>query len=432
MSIIRDFVNLFGCITELTFLYFYFDAFAEKRKIPAGLRLLFAGVSFASLFVGIYVIDVIYIKSIVLLCIVLIFSFGFDCSFLKRMYLLVTSFAFFSAAEVITGMISIAILKKTIYEIRESDVAYIVNILASQFLILIMLKFILIYMKNKNKKLDKKSEIAMILVMIPIVFSIFLMGEVATEYSVKRNILAVALTVLTFTTSTVTFYLTERQMKLKEYEVEIKELENQYDSQVRNYENLREKTRDANKTIHDIKNFTLAISSYLEQGKIDEARKRLAEYSESISAVTKHSCGNRTVDALLAAKKKEIDGVCADNHMSVVLNDFIDEYEIDFCILIGNAIDNAIEESRRIEDRNGRYIEIRIIPNSGGMSVFVRNKTNGHLAARGKTSKDSELFHGFGIENMKSICEKHNGDFKISEHDGLFDLSIFLPNIQEI
>lgn len=66
------------------------------------------------------------------------------------------------------------------------------------------------------------------------------------------------------------------------------------------------------------------------------------------------------------------------------------------------------------------------------MSVFVRNKTDGYLGARGETAKDSELFHGFGIENMKAICEKHNGDFKISEHDGLFDLSIFLPNIQEI
>ncbi len=54
------------------------------------------------------------------------------------------------------------------------------------------------------------------------------------------------------------------------------------------------------------------------------------------------------------------------------------------------------------------------------------------LETLGKTAKDSDLFHGFGIENMKAICEKHNGDLKISEHDGLFDLSIFLPNIQEI
>jgi len=49
--------------------------------------------------------------------------------------------------------------------------------------------------------------------------------------------------------------------------------------------------------------------------------------------------------------------------------------------------DDAIEESRRIENRLDRYIEIRIMPNAGGMSVFVRNKTDSYLKARGKTVK---------------------------------------------
>lgn len=432
MNVIRDFVNLFGCLTELSFLYIYFDAFAERRKVSRALRLILAGVAFISLFIGIYVIDTIQVRSTVLFCIMLVFSFYFSCSFLKRIYLLITSFAFFSAAEIITGTLSMVILRKSLNEIRESDIIYIVNILASQFLILVMLKFILVSMKNKNKKLDRKSEIAIILVMLPIVFTIIFMGKIIDEYNVSGNIMAVVPTVFVCVTSIVTFYLTERQMKLKEYEVEIKELENQYHLQVQKFENLRDQTRAANKNIHDIKNFTLAIGSYLEQGKIDEAQRKLKEYFESISAVTKHSCGNRTVDALLAAKQAELDEVCHDYHMAVVLNEFIDKYEIDFCILIGNAIDNAIEESRRIEDINDRYIEIRMIPNASGISVFVRNKTNGHLAVHGKTLKGSDLFHGFGIENMKAICEKHNGNLEISEHDGLFDLSIFLPNIQEI
>jgi len=432
MSIVRDFVNLFGCITELTFLYFYFDALTEKRKGSGNLRLVLAGVAFISLFVGIYVIDAAYIRSIVLFCIMLIFSFGFVCSFLKRIYLLITSFAFFSAAEIITGMLSMMIMNKSLYEIRESDVIYIVNILASQFLILIMLKFVLVSMKSKNKNLDRKSQIIIILLMLPAVFTILFMGKVMEEYGEKGNIRVLMLAVFVCIISIIAFYLTERQMKLKEYELEIRELENQYRLQVQNYENLREQTRAANRHIHDIKNFTLAIGSYLEQGKVDEAQKKLKEYTESISAVAKNSCGNRTVDALLTAKKKEIDEVCAGYHVSVVLNELIDKYEIDFCILIGNAIDNAIEESRRIENRLDRYIEIRIMPNAGGMSVFVRNKTDSYLKARGKTVKGGDLFHGFGIENMKTICEKHNGDFIILEHDGLFDLSIFLPNIQEI
>ena len=31
---------------------------------------------------------------------------------------------------------------------------------------------------------------------------------------------------------------------------------------------------------------------------------------------------------------------------------------------------------------------------------------------------------------MKAICDKYNGDFQVSEKDGYFELSAFLPNNQ--
>lgn len=79
--------------------------------------------------------------------------------------------------------------------------------------------------------------------MLPTVFTILFMGKVAEEYSEKGNILALMLTVFVCIISIITSYFTERQMRLKEYELEIRELENQYQLQVQNYENLREQTR---------------------------------------------------------------------------------------------------------------------------------------------------------------------------------------------
>lgn len=432
MIVLRNIVNVLASINEFVFMYFYFGAFAEKREKRRNLWILFIGLMYISFFLNLYVIHVIYIRSLMLFVTMFSFSLYFKCKLIKRLYLLVTSFAVFSAAEIITGMVSMAVMKMTIDEIRQSDAAYVINVITSQLIIMFSVKFVLMYMKKKNNELDKKTEVAIIFLMLPTVFSIFLMGRIVDAYSVERNVLAVALTMLMCATSVVSFYLTERQMKLREYEIEIKELENRYRLQVKNYENLRDRTRTANKNIHDVKNFAIAVSAYLEQGKIAEAKQRLKEYTESICAVTKHSCGNLTVDALLTAKQEELAQVCPDYHMSAVLSGLIDNYEIDFCILLGNAIDNAIEESRRIENPNDRYVEIRILPNAGGVSVFVRNRTKDLYKTHRKTAKDNDLFHGFGMENMKSICEKHNGDFHISEHDGFFDLSIFLPNQQEL
>lgn len=108
-----------------------------------------------------------------------------------------------------------------------------------------MLKFILASMKSKNKNLDRKSQIIIILLMLPAVFTILFMGKVMEQYGEKGNIRVLMLAVFVCIISIIAFYLTERQMKLKEYELEIRELENQYQLQVQNYENLREQTRAA-------------------------------------------------------------------------------------------------------------------------------------------------------------------------------------------
>ena len=40
------------------------------------------------------------------------------------------------------------------------------------------------------------------------------------------------------------------------------------------------------------------------------------------------------------------------------------------------------------------------------------------------TTKSDLLNHGFGLQNIKDVVNKHNGEFKISQIDGDFILEI--------
>ena len=193
---------------------------------------------------------------------------------------------------------------------------------------------------------------------------------------------------------------------------------------------MKNMTLLTNRNAHDIKNFLIGIRSYLDQERIDEAENKIEEFYNSIPITSERSSGNVTVDALLTSKMQEISNVSPKNKVSVICAlENIDE--IDFCILLGNAIDNAVEESRRIQDISKRFIEVRVMPFNNNISISIVNTKESCKKTSLKTSKSNKLFHGFGIENMKAICEKYQGDLQIKETEKQFYLSILLPNNQE-
>ena len=431
MSLTRFFIEIFGCVATI----FVFSVFCKIFLVsPSGSRfrrVACAGTAYFLSVGNVFFVEVMQVRVFVTVIWMFLFTYCYDSTFLKRIYSVLIGSAFLDTSEIVTGVITITLLKVDINSIRESDLLYVLNVLASKVMPYLLLKLVAVFTKKGRRRLDGGFSVALTVLFIFILFhTAFFINEVVDSYSGTKNVLAVISMILMGAAVIAVFFLNDRQLQYKENQIKLREMENQYKLQVRNYENLRENTRAASKNIHDVKNFALAVESYLEQGRVEEAKKKLQEYTEQISSVSRISSGSQTVDALLEAKEKEMDRICKERYISVVLGELVSIDEIDLCILLGNAIDNAIEESRRIENTDDRVIEIRVLPCAGGVSVFVRNKVSANRRAVGVSLKKDAFSHGFGIENMKAICDKYNGDFQVSEKDGYFELSAFLPNNQ--
>ena len=333
-------------------------------------------------------------------------------------------------SEAIVGILLSIIHSMNIDEIKNSEAFYLQGAALSKVVLLMILKLVGVFKINAHQTLDKKSIMSLALIPLSTIISIYYFNAIAYESGIITGSQALILTILLCSSSIAAFYLMENQMKAREIEKRFFDIKNQYETQTQYYKNMKEMTLLTNRNAHDIKNFLIGIRSYLDQERIGEAENKIEEFYNSIPITSGRSSGNVTVDALLTSKMEEIINVSPRNKVSVICTlENIDE--IDFCILLGNAIDNAIEESLRIRDVSKRFIEIRVMPFNSNISISIVNTKERCKDRSSKTSKSNKLSHGFGIENMKAICEKYQGDLQIKETETQFYLSILLPNNQE-
>ena len=101
----------------------------------------------------------------------------------------------------------------------------------------------------------------------------------------------------------------------------------------------------------------------------------------------------------------------------------------DLSILIGNALDNAIESVEKISDPDKRLIHVSVNRQKGFLRIRVENCYEGDIrfvAGLPSTRKDAR-YHGYGMKSIRSVVEKYNGSMIVKAEDGWFELRLLFP-----
>jgi len=108
----------------------------------------------------------------------------------------------------------------------------------------------------------------------------------------------------------------------------------------------------------------------------------------------------------------------------------LDIEPVDLCIILGNALDNAIEECQRIEDDSvKKEIVLKMICKNDQLFISVANPMSGKAIIRdGRfvTIKPDARNHGFGLKNIESVVQKYDGILDILTENNIFKLNIAL------
>lgn len=168
---------------------------------------------------------------------------------------------------------------------------------------------------------------------------------------------------------------------------------------------------------HDIKNHITVIKELLQNDKPEQALnyiRDMADMTEELSFPC--STNNPVADILIRnklgiAKSMGIDVCC-----SLLLPYPCSVRDIDFGIILSNALDNAINACKNIKDGMEKYINI-----SGHIQGdFVLIEIENSFQGKGFFKK------GTGLSNINMVAEKYHGAMSIKTLDTTFLLSVLL------
>lgn len=164
---------------------------------------------------------------------------------------------------------------------------------------------------------------------------------------------------------------------------------------------------------HDVKHHLSVLNGLLSSGKVDECRAYLGKL-ETVSETLSFPCqtGNPVVDILLGEKLGLMSDVAAE--VSLVLPKACGMDDFDLCVIVANALDNAVAACR-----------------SGGGTPFIRvsGKRQGdfYMLTFENSCDDGPLPPaGIGRSNIQAVAEKYHGAVLTEKSGGCFSLSVLL------
>jgi len=304
------------------------------------------------------------------------------------------------------------------YLVRREELLFLLTPGCVVFLLCILLRTILITMEDgmpmdlyeKYPGLIPVVPLIMILSLISIVYSVKLFQDMITVNMERSEKL-----------------ILEKQ--LKNMQEHIAEMEHIY-SGVRSIK-------------HDMKNTISVIMQLAVNEKTmpnEELQNYLAELNQSMDRMDfQYKTGNNVVDVLVNMKYHELTSTIDDIRLNADRLVFPENLQIqgyDLGIIIGNALDNAVEACKKLKEKD-QSAEVFITLSSfirGKMFFFeIENNFDGKIIRKNYsefpiTDKSDKKTHGIGLSNIKKTAEKYHGAVDWSVENKKFILTVMLQN----
>lgn len=218
----------------------------------------------------------------------------------------------------------------------------------------------------------------------------------------------------------IVFYAEQLQeANTRRHEMEL--AEQHYQMQQRYYEQLRNDQNETRAMFHDINKYLQAMQALAGDGNSQQAKEVLTQAQDIFKNVgTVVDVGNPVISTLLNEylQKAEENGITLSFDVSVPEN--IGVTAIDFYVILGNTLDNAIEAlCQQPESLRQIHLQLRAFHDI----VFYQIQ-NPFLPdnIRRKSGKN----HGFGLKNVKRCVEKYHGDMTVSRENNVFTVALRL------
>lgn len=202
-----------------------------------------------------------------------------------------------------------------------------------------------------------------------------------------------------------------------------------YHAQIMSYRMLEGQYRKMERVRHDFKNHIIALQGLLEKKEWENMKS----YFQQLKAAAdmeddEEITGNIAIDALLCQKRKlaEEKNISWECDMKIMPECPVDTY--DLCVLLGNALDNAIEACERIPDEEARFLIMYAKTIKKCFLLEIRNSTDtSDIREVEYSRKRNPEEHGLGFLNIRDVVHQYHGTMNVEIKENIFNLSILIP-----
>lgn len=419
-------IQIIGALIESIITYQFFESTISQNKSNRkfGNKTILFYVGF---FVVLSVVNCsvrnMLITPVCMYILILLISQIYNRSFRVKILLSTLLLIIFVLSELATGMIIAIVSEKSMEIMSDNPMLYFQGMFVSQMVSFIIVKIIGLS-KRQFKYLPIKVWLQIMIIPFTSMISVYAVVEVAYKMNNLRSSMYVILIAVCLVVANLfTFHLFEKELQNRDDKLRYSFLERQLEDEKEYYKMIHENQIQIQKTSHDMKNTLISILGNISEGKTESAIKKINEMLDNTnqSSQTVYT-GQVTVDTMINIKKKcmDINDICFKPICFMSKECNFDE--IGFCIVLGNALDNAIEACKKV-DKENRYILLKIIEDESLLSCYLENSSNGIMPKENeKTTKMNKSIHGFGLDNMKMIINNNGGAINTSCNENKFVL----------
>lgn len=314
-----------------------------------------------------------------------------------------------------------------ILETVPTDIYYVIK-LCVQVLIFVLLIFITKKTDTKKgiiiiKMIPKRVFVLLLLTVLCLGFLVAIVNFDTDNYVLKENLMIALVISLTLIVAYIITLLFVNVIARQHFTTISQMMEKQVELQINHYNELEKMDAEMRRFRHDYTNHLRSVLSLIQMKEYSDAE----EYIEKIqnkaysSGTVLFYTGNKLADAILADKSAALDENCRIDYSGIMPSSI---ENVDLCIILSNALDNAIEACREL--RSPCKISVTAGEQQGYFVMSLRNPTarEDSFYDIPATTKSNKERHGMGLYNIESTVKKYDGQMKIKCENGMFELML--------
>lgn len=295
------------------------------------------------------------------------------------------------------------------------------------------------YRRKEEKMLDLRLDVklearyltliigffVLIILMMSMLFKIYEMTEMDSIYIDLLTIASILECVLV-----IGIYFSLLNQARRQMEMSL--LHQQKDMQLKHFNAVELSLEELRRLRHDFSNHLTVMDGLLALNKLGDLENYLGQLMSPIGKVRETDLSKNTALAALLYSKLLVarqEGI--EVHYDIEPGHRVEVEDVDFVILVGNLMDNAIEASRYVEEGK-KEIRIRIASKgvylvfdcSNRMKADNLKKENGRF----KTIKKDQQAHGIGLRNVETVIDKYSGHIEMKIQEDFFIVHTSLYN----